>query len=249
MNQAIFRDEKVDGGKEFKVFTPNGEDYIKTQFSEIFIDGHYKLGLVKKDMVVIDAGANVGLASLYLEGHSKVIYAIEPNPQNYAALIQNVEGHGNIKCFNVGLASRDIEGYLRSNEDSNVSETLLGDGLETDRVKLTRIDTFFRENSIEHVDLLKMDTEGAEYIVFPSQSFKNVSSKIDYIIGESHYFDKIMPDYLPLIMEDVGFDFKFLPIENTFLRFHFSEDGYEKTYTVNKQSLFFAKRKDLSWPI
>ena len=102
---------------------------------------------------------------------------------------------------------------------------------------------FFEEHNIEHVDLLKIDTEGAEYLILPSPGFARVASKIDYIIGEAHYVDcQLIPDFIPATLKEHGFTCEFLPIDNMYLTFDIDTNGEKRSYKIHKQTLFFAKR-------
>ncbi len=252
MNTVTLIHPRLNDGLETTILTPNTEDYIKRQLGEIFDGEHYKKGKIKEDMVIIDCGANVGMASLYFKDTAKIIYAIEPNPQNYEALLKNTEKFGNIKCFNIGLSAKTTAGLLKEDKGSKIAETLFGQGKEVDPVSLLSIDEFLKQNSIEHVDLLKLDVEGSEYLILPSLGFRKSSKKIDYIVGESHYLNEVgqmlIPDYLPLILDDMGFDVEFLPIDNLFLTLEFDDHENIREYELKKQTMFFAKRKELEWP-
>lgn len=247
MNQITFSHPKVNNNRETSFFTSASKEETQTQLAEVLVEEHYKRGKIKKDMTIIDCGANIGLASIYFKDWAKVIYALEPSSHNYECLVKNTEPYKNIKPFQIGLAARTSYEWLRTNNNSPIAESLFGNGAPIEQVKLLSIEDFMNENKIEHVDLLKMDTEGAEYIIFPSMAFANMASKIDYIVGETHYFGTLIPDFVPLILKDQGFDFEYLPINNIWISFDWTEEK-EKHYRVQKHTIFFAKRKDLPWP-
>ena len=249
MNKLSFKNPKVNNGEEIYFYTVDTKDGFCVQLGELLIEEHYKSGLIKKDMVVVDCGANVGIASYYFKDWAKQIYALEPNSKNYECLVRNVEEHklDNVKTYKFGLAARKSVETLRTNGDTGIAESLFGSGLVSEPVTLLSIKDFMDKEGIDHIDLLKMDTEGSEYIIFPSHDFELLAPKIDYIIGESHYLANLVPDYLVPVLDDVGFDVKFLPITNMFLKFSF-DDVVHKQYSIDKQTLFLAKRKDLPWP-
>ena len=247
MNQITFHHPKIENDKKLSYYVPAGPAYekqIADMITEIFIEQHYEKGRIKKDMVVMDVGANIGLASLYFKDWAKVIYALEPHPKNFECLVENTKQYPHIKPFNVGLAARGATEFLRTNSNYPIPESLFGEGNIRDAVKMMAIDEFMNQEKIEHIDLMKFDTEGAEYIVFPSNSFSKVALKIDYIVGEAHYFSKLVPDYIPLILKDCGFEMEFLPYKNMYLVMTF-DDVVKKEYRVDKQTIFFAKRKGL----
>jgi FkbM family methyltransferase len=215
---------------------------LRQQSVEIFKQGHYKKGLRKEDMTVIDCGASIGLASLFFQPHAKTVYAIEPNPSHYECLIKNTEKFSNIKTFNFAMANQTGQDYLCINDNGDYAESFFGNGEKKDLVPLKDMETFFNENNIEHVDVLKIDTEGAEYSVLPSVKFGNVASKIDFIIGEAHTIGGL-PETIPQILLEYGFKTKFLPIKNYYQKhLYFDPSGVVKEYKVQHNTIFVAER-------
>ena len=106
-------------------------------------------------------------------------------------------------------------------------------------VDIITIEEFFKENKIEHIDVMKIDVEGAEYIIFADNSFKNIANKIDFIIGESHYINEMLPDHVLALLKRAGFKAKLLPIKNQYLFL-----DYENTYTGQKE-IFEVKKATL----
>src|SRR3990172_2209821 len=154
MNKISFHHPKIENDKRISYFTPAGSAYqklITDMITEIFIGEQYKRGKVKKDMVIMDVGANIGLASLYFKDWAKVIYALEPNPRNYECLVENTKAYPHIKPFNVGLVARSSTEELRSGEPYPIAESLFGEGPVKTSVNLVSIEQFMNEQKIEHV--------------------------------------------------------------------------------------------------
>lgn len=63
------------------------------------------------------------------------------------------------------------------------------------------LEDFFKQNNIDHVDILKIDAESAEYEIF-KDTFKNIADKIDCIIGEDHIGGALEP-----ILKGYGFNY------------------------------------------
>lgn len=249
MNRITFKHPKVNNDEDTYFFTAASKEDTEVQIAEVLVGEHYKRGRVKKDMTVIDCGANIGLASIFFKDWAKEIYALEPSSRNYECLVENTKQYENIKPFQVGLAARTSYEWLKTNNGNPIAESLFGNGSPIEHVKLFSIEDFMNEQKIEHVDLLKMDTEGAEYLVFPSTAFGKVAHKIDYIVGEAHYFGTLVPDFLPMVLDRQGFDLEWEPINNMWLSLDWDEgDENKQHHRVDKNTIFFAKRKDLPWP-
>lgn len=235
----------LNNGKETTIVSDFSDLEFNTQFNEIFEVEHYKGGRIKKDMTILDVGANIGLSTLYFKPHARMIYAIEPNNDYYSFLNLNTSHYTNIKTFNVGLGISDRIGTLFSNSNEMRTETIFGTGENSQSFDQQSIDTFFKKQHIEHIDLLKIDCEGAEYPIFASDGFREVAPKIDCIIGEAHVMGSLRHEYIPEILKEYEFHVKFYPFENisTTISFY-NEKGMKitKDYTIRFNTIFKAYR-------
>ena len=111
------RKVKVKRLGEIEFVYPQSDKDINNQINEIFHQEHYKLGRVK-DGVVLDVGANVGLASTYFQDVAKQIYAFEPSPLFFEALMKNTERFKNVKIFNLGISYTNHQDTMFSITDN-----------------------------------------------------------------------------------------------------------------------------------
>ena len=104
------------GGIFYPTSDINGSDipfdslFIPYIFKEIYLEGIYvDIFNQKKDMVILDVGANIGVVTQYMRQFAKKIYAIEPSPEHFEALKKNKEFNGwdNVEIFNLALADKD----------------------------------------------------------------------------------------------------------------------------------------------
>jgi len=164
--------------------------YIPYIYKEIYLDGIYiDIFNQKKDMVVIDVGANIGIVTDYMRPYCKKLYAIEPSKEHFEALKKNKEFNkwDNVEIFNMALADRDGEMDLNLNEANRTSHSLtLNYGGQLEKVKTMRFDTFFKQNKIKKVDFIKFDVEGAEDMILRSEGFRNIVDKVSAIEVEFH---------------------------------------------------------------
>tara|TARA_Y100000741_G_scaffold363815_1_gene352971 strand:+ start:3993 stop:4883 length:891 start_codon:yes stop_codon:yes gene_type:complete len=138
--------------------------------------------IIKPGMNLIELGANVGyytlLESRLLNGKGK-IFAIEPVPENFTSLNDNIKlnDHKNIETFNLAISDKKGEfDFFLTNESNwgsmvdpssdKISKTM-SDKLKIRhnnkiKVKAISIDDFVKENNIKEVNFIRMDIEGYE---------------------------------------------------------------------------------------
>ena len=141
----------------------------------------YILRNSKDKLVIFDVGAYDGTVSLFYNKLFKdsKIYSFEPFKESFLKLKKNTSFFKNINIFNLGL--NDVEGVmsfysnfspstnsiLKSNKEADEifnSEGKL-DELEKIDAEFTTIDNFVKINSIQQIDILKIDVQGAEHKV------------------------------------------------------------------------------------
>ena len=122
--------------------------------------------------VFIDVGANFGVYTLVaskLAGAAGKVIAIEPTAQSFAVLRQNIalNHFANVRAFQVALTQTRGKAWLYHGWDpvgnSLGMDPLRGD--EGEEVQTESLDNLLEENSIDRVDVIKVDVEGAEELV------------------------------------------------------------------------------------
>lgn len=239
-----FKHKEINNGLEMTFKSTMDQTAFKTQFTEIFDLQHYKEGLYKKDMVIVDIGANIGMTAWYFKDYAKQIYSLEPSKDNYDCLVENTKTLPNVKTFNLGISSKSGTEKLFTNGPSNTPESFFGDGSISEDCNFLTLEDFLNQEKIDHVDLLKIDCEGSEYIIFPSSGFKNATNRIEKIIGESHLMRDLVPEFIPEILKDYGFKTRFLPEKNMFKNLSFEDlvTKERKEYRAEFSTLFVAER-------
>jgi FkbM family methyltransferase len=133
---------------------------------------------------IVDAGANIGFASLYLAARYRnaKIYSIEPNPENFALLKGNTAQEPRIVPIQACLTAVPEEQVFisTSGRASHFKMNTRGQGVS---VKGISIEQLCREHAIDRIELLKIDVEGAEKQIFAGATFL---SKIGVIVAELH---------------------------------------------------------------
>jgi len=144
--------------------------------------------------VIFDIGGNIGITSIYLASlfPDAKIYTFEPLKENFQILQKNTSQFKNIKAFNIGLGLENgsFKVYLSDNKENygGVSfysevEGSLSEPFTECEVK--NVNDFIVEFDINSVDLIKIDTEGAEYDILTSLNV-DFLKKTSWITGELH---------------------------------------------------------------
>jgi len=141
----------------------------------------FYLKYLREGMIVFDVGANIGEITLLFSrfvGENGKVFSFEACSTTYKKLesICYQSGHNNITLNN--LAVSDTIGYVdfyvypdeNSGWNSLAKRPLENYGINIktfrcDKVQSITIDRFCEENNLNHIDLLKIDVEGAEYQV------------------------------------------------------------------------------------
>jgi FkbM family methyltransferase len=162
-------------------------------FEQIFIRNEYKFDVNWEPKFIIDAGANIGLASVYFANQfpNARIVAIEPEEENFEILVKNVAPYPNVQPIFGALWS---EGAMVEVVDHGLGnwgfmiETPSDDRKSSESnnqsVQGITIDTILERYGIAEISILKVDIEGAELEVFQKSS--SWIDKVDSLIIELH---------------------------------------------------------------
>jgi len=176
--------------------------FIPYIYKEIYLEGVYvDVMNGKKDLVIVDAGANIGITVQYFRNFAKKVYAIEPSPENFAALKKNKEFNNwnNVTLCNYALADKEGEMEFSMNEANRTMNGLVNNRdkkwmktvgwKQTITVPTKSFKQFMDENEIDEIDFCKFDTEGNEDSILRTESFREVSTRIKAIEIELHNAD------------------------------------------------------------
>ncbi|KAG5913497.1 hypothetical protein E4U42_001112 [Claviceps africana] len=183
--------QKMQLADDFSVYANAGAEF-ETRFiyKEIFRDGCYDVGPLPADAVVVDAGANIGLFSLYIKGRipGARVTAFEPAPETAGTLRRNLALHGrdDVTVHECALGERDCAMTLTYFPNMPGNSSLNNDGIDAKvrraladnpehpvarlrvarrpvEVAVRRLSGFLRDmEGLDRIDLLKIDVEGAE---------------------------------------------------------------------------------------
>ncbi|KND46786.1 MAG: SAM-dependent methyltransferase [Parcubacteria bacterium C7867-006] len=151
--------------------------------TEIFIDKCYKPEKIPN--TIIDMGANIGLATIWLKLNypNTKIHAYEPNPEIFNVLKSNISNLNNVYLYNLAISDTDNEKIeFNISKRSFSSSKFPIPNSNKIYVSATTIDNAINIVN-EKVDLIKIDIEGAE---FSAIKISNKINEVNEIIGEIH---------------------------------------------------------------
>ena len=142
--------------------------------------------------VILDIGANIGITSTYLATRfpKARIFAFEPVPANFAILRENVAQFGTVRALPVALGREDgsFEMFSSDSESNFGGFSFYSAGSDVTQKVLVEgrsVETMMSELGLDHADVIKIDTEGAEYEIITSLP-RNFLSRVKWIYGELH---------------------------------------------------------------
>ena len=170
--------------KEIVAYPPGAHNpvYIRTRttdvslYRQVLLHGEYDFDLPFDPKIIIDAGANTGMTSIYFANRypgAKVI-AVEAEAANFAMLARNVRPYPSIVPIHAALWNRDGEISVGEPDPATGASgewgfvTREGPGA---KVRAMTMRTLMQEAGAESADLVKMDIEGAEMEAFEDSTW------------------------------------------------------------------------------
>lgn len=168
----------------------------------------------KKDLTIVDLGANIGLTAYYFKDYAKKVYAVEPARQHLDCLKEMIE-YNEIKNIEVcPMAISSTTGSAKFYHNDNVTMFSLKDEVnkkdDFEEVNTMTMADFMAVNKIDSIDILKFDIEGFEGELITSDGFIKVAPKIKVILGEYHSWASMNPMLFANTMKDLGYEFNWL---------------------------------------
>ncbi len=188
--------------------------HIPEILDEIYIKQIYKPFLLgKKDQIIIDVGANIGLFSYYAAPYAKEVFAIEPDTQHIEELSKMLEFNKikNVTVCPYAISNKTEKKKLFHNPNTTAhSFSIVNDPTNFEEVETLSFEEFMVRNKLDHIDLLKLDPEGEECKILSSDDFAKYAPKIKVIVGEWHPWTNMDKNQFANLLIDLGYKFNWL---------------------------------------
>ena len=175
--------------------------------------------------VIFDVGAHHGECVARFVRHfpSARIFAFEPFPESFEVLRGSTQADTNVRLFDFGLAEQSGPRSFHSNQSSATNSLLSSDEqskatwgsglLETKEVVNARfrtVDEMMAELALDHMDILKLDVQGAEPLVMKGARRTCLEGRIRAvyceIITKPTYHGQSRIDEVLALFHNLGFD-------------------------------------------
>jgi FkbM family methyltransferase len=159
----------------------------KSTFYKIFYFKEYNIPVNFNPKVILDLGANIGLAAVYFAQKypNARIISVEPEPSNFKMLLKNTESYSNVTCLNYGVWSKVTNLEIESGYGNCGFRTTEVDYNNSNTIEAISIDKILDDFQLDHIDILKIDIEGSEKEIF-EKNFERWLPKTNMIVIELH---------------------------------------------------------------
>tara|TARA_B110000003_G_C16500953_1_gene477379 strand:- start:40 stop:687 length:648 start_codon:yes stop_codon:yes gene_type:complete len=206
----------------YKITTALKKKYFPSNFDKAYKkwiksggDDKYRYDFdLNKKSLVLDFGGYKGqwASDIYSKYNCKIII-FEPVQEFYLKIQQRFKLNKNISvnCFALGKNNRDEKIYLNADGSS-----LYVASENYELIKYIDLSTFFNENKICQVDLIKINIEGGEYELLNTLINTSLISKIKHIQVQFHNINENSNYEMNLISDklkkthNLNFDFEFI---------------------------------------
>ncbi len=166
--------------------------------------------MILKGDVVIDCGGHVGVFThtALAQGASKVI-AVEPDPGNIVAFKRNFEkeiADGRVVLITKGVWKEETTLELFELEDNSGMNSVVWKKGKKFTIPVTTLDKIVAEQGLTHVDVIKMDIEGAEREALRG-GMKTIGMMRPRIMLDAYHLPDD-PDVLPGILREAHPNYK-----------------------------------------
>lgn len=173
------------------------------EFEKVFdLQKYYEHLVTEKAPTIVDVGAHKGESVFF---YKKIfpqakMFCFEPNEENFHLLRQNIANYSDCKAYNIGLSDEEgnvsfflnklshLGSLKKVNTSSKDSLGFAADAPnDVHEITVSTLDLFFQRESLQKINILKIDVQGAELEVIKGaiESIKNT----DLIVIEINLFD------------------------------------------------------------
>ena len=175
---------------------------------------------------VVDVGAHIGLFSLTVAKlfEKPKIYACEPVSLAFNILERNTQNIKGIQRFQLGFSNKRSRSRIYYIKDKLIVSSLFaerfdwGEKPSAQIIQLETLDSFIKREGISKIDILKIDTEGAEERIL--KGARETLAKTRYLVLEASLYKAGGSTFSSIIsyLYGKGYNFQLVNIQTPFFR-------------------------------
>ncbi|MEO7966539.1 MAG: FkbM family methyltransferase [Gemmatimonadaceae bacterium] len=201
----------------------------------------------------VDIGAHVGYFSMLasaMVGPDGAVYAFEPEPRNYAHLLDHIDVNNatNVRPMHMAVGAKPSIAEFFVNSDNDGGHALWEVGRhpfnertrsapQSRKVFVTSLDQLFEGRDMRSLKAIKIDAEGAEFAILVGARELLRRHRVPFIIAEINRFGLesmgVTEQHLRTLMTDIGYEtYLFQPGQSVIQRM-MPSDKVESNYVFN----------------
>lgn len=143
--------------------------FDKEIFNQMFIFKQYDFHTNGPIKTIVDLGGNNGMSAIYFHYTypEATVYALEPDKNNFAALVKQTSGIDKILPLNKAIWKENGVINLDSGDSWAVRIDMDGSGNPAEAISM---DSLINTYDINQIDILKIDIEGSEKDLFANST-------------------------------------------------------------------------------
>lgn len=223
-------------------FTPTWYNFFEFNHKRVYDNDIF----LKNGDVVVDIGANCGIFTRWaIKNGAEKIYSVEASNKAFTSLKNTFKNDDRVVPieFAVHRNSNEFITFFECMDNTTVSSIL------PEQLKMFSNDKSFVERKVEtisypdliekynigHINLLKIDIEGAEYAVFENITSEYLKQNVDEMILEFHHNNNNEMESIVQKLKDAGF---------TYYVYDYTSDAdlYKKTQTIGNRGILLASK-------
>jgi FkbM family methyltransferase len=160
-------------------------------FHQVFVRKEYNFKQNTTPNIIIDAGSNIGLYAIWMKNKypNSAIICIEPDPENFAILKENLAAYSNIHFEQKGLWNKNTKLHVWDKYNEG-KWAIVVEEKPDGNIDAISITSLLEKYKYDTIDILKIDIETSEKQLF-SSNYESWLPLCKRIVIEFH--DRILP--------------------------------------------------------
>lgn len=146
---------------------------------------------LNEDSIVFDIGGYEGnWSSDISEKYNCNIYIFEPVIEYYNIIVKKFKNNDKVRVFNFGMSNKNEEVFISNN---TASSSVHIESRHKQKIMLKNINDFIEDESLDKIDLVKINIEGSEYDLL--EEVIKIGNQIKFVNLQIQFHKNIVPNW------------------------------------------------------